>query len=497
VRTANLLVLSLLILVSGVPAVDGLGPSNPPPVALAAASQTFADYARDATATLESTWLAGSAWRLCLAPGCPTTNRDWGADALTYDLYFRWRTTRQPALAPLLQALSSSAPVYAPCSGSHCSQWSDTPLWDGVAAAREYQATGAAEALQHAIGAFNAVQAARTLYARGACSGILYQQPFGGTNHLKTLETGSNYVKAALLLYSSTGNQTYLTDATTMYAAIRRHFLDPRVPLYTVYVFDDGQQCRQLPHRFFASVNGNMIDDGLLLANATHDATYLDDAELTARAVATQLADPRGIYADLQAENDTTEPLVEAMYNLATLAHQAFARDWLIESAAAALSARTANGYGRFFDGPPPVSALTAWQTSGGFALVIAAAALDPEAQPATTNAWAAAGYVAHDIASLPATLTFTGSGIALIGTIGAHCCEAGHARVLVDGRETFDQTGIWQNKSSSGRSLPNAVLFAWRWPASRQHTLTFLPGLFNGKEGGSYLHLAGYLLLP
>jgi hypothetical protein len=94
-----------------------------------------------------------------------------------------------------------------------------------------------------------------------------------------------------------------------------------------------------------------------------------------------------------------------------------------------------------------------------------------------------------------PAQITFTGSGIALIGTIGARCCESGHARVFIDGRETFDHIGIWQNKSSSGRSLADSVLFAWRWPTPGRHTLTFQPGLANAKEGGSFLHLVGYEL--
>ena len=47
---------------------------------------TYADYARNATVTLERTWLTGDAWRMCLLSGCPITNQDWGADAFTYSL---------------------------------------------------------------------------------------------------------------------------------------------------------------------------------------------------------------------------------------------------------------------------------------------------------------------------------------------------------------------------------------------------------------------------
>ena len=67
---------------------------------------------------------------------------------------------------------------------------------------------------------------------------------------------------------------------------------------------------------------------------------------------------------------------------------------------------------------------------------------------------------------------------------------------MLVDGRETFDETGIWQNKSSVGRGIARTVLFAWRWRDSGLHELRFLPGIENGKEGGPFLHVAGYELL-
>jgi hypothetical protein len=90
----------------------------------------------------------------------------------------------------------------------------------------------------------------------------------------------------------------------------------------------------------------------------------------------------------------------------------------------------------------------------------------------------------------LPATVAFRGSSIALLGTLGERCCEAGHARVFVDGRETFDRGGIWQNKSSAGLALPQTVLFAWRWPSASAHVLRLEPGIFNRKEGGAFLHV-------
>jgi uncharacterized protein YyaL (SSP411 family) len=98
-------------------------------------------------------------------------------------------------------------------------------------------------------------------------------------------------VKAALLLYQATGIASYLRDAKATYAAIRAWFLDPQVPLSTVYVFDDGTHCTPLRHRFFGSVNGNMIVNGLLLARATGQPSYREEAIATARAVAQHLAD--------------------------------------------------------------------------------------------------------------------------------------------------------------------------------------------------------------
>jgi len=92
-----------------------------------------------------------------------------------------------------------------------------------------------------------------------------------------------------------------------------------------------------------------------------------------------------------------------------------------------------------------------------------------------------------------PVAFSFTGRAVAIIGTIGEHCCFDGHAQVLVDGSQTFDQTGIWQNKSSSGRSLPDSVLFAWRWPRPGRHTIEIAPAAANAKQGGPFFHMTGY----
>jgi hypothetical protein len=320
---------------------------------------------------------AAGTWRRCLPDAdCGEGNSDWGDDSLTYALAFRWRTTKDPSIPPLMAALAGTAVRYGPCSLPNCDQFSDRAAWDSVADSLEHEITGNGDALQKAQAAFSLI-AGSNAFGLGACPGIDYQLPSGDGNHLKTLETGANYVLAAMLLYRETGTAAYLKAAVAKYAAIRKAFLDRAVPLYSVYVFDDGTSCTQVPHRFFASVNGDMIQDGLLLAAATNDRIYRAQAIATGKAVARYLSDAAGVYAGLQAENDTEEPLVEAMYELATEQHQSFARSWLLSAARAERSARTPAGvYGRFFDGPPPQAPVTEWQFGGGHALAFAAACL-------------------------------------------------------------------------------------------------------------------------
>jgi hypothetical protein len=139
---------------------------------------------------------------------------------------------------------------------------------------------------------------------------------------------------------------------------------------------------------------------------------------------------------------------------------------------------------------------VTAWQSNGGLALVIAAAALSAGSAE-REDPWTTAPLRRVAITTLPYTVRFTGSGIALTGTLGARCCELGRARIFIDGVETFDRTGIWQNKSSAGRPLPESVLFAWRWPRSGSHQIRFEGDAPNAKEGGPFLDVRGITIAP
>jgi hypothetical protein len=473
--------------------VNDLGPQS----YFAGGSPTTGAAAADAvTALLDDYYVGSGLWRDCPETRCWVHNSDWGSDALTNTLYLRWKTANDAAVVPILAALSASERRYAPpCHGERCTTWSDVPMWDAVSALREHEALpNDSVALQKAVAAFWAVEGS-PVYGLGACPTIRYQRPFGRGDRLKTLETDSNGIKAALLLYEATREPQYLTIARDRYHAVRRYFLDARTPLYSVYVFDDGSRCVQAPHRYFASVNGNMIWNGLQLARDTGDERYREQAVATARAVEDDLSDPNGVFSDLQAENDIEEPLIEAMLELATSEHRTFARRWLLTNAAAAYSSRRNDGsYGRFFDGPPPLASTTAWQTSGGFAAQIAAAALAPQVAE-NRSAWSNAVFVDDEIDRAPFSIRFHGSGVALIGTLGEVCCQFGHARIFVDGVETTSGVGVWQNKSSSGQAFPNSVLFAWRWRKPGFHELAVVPGAYNAKEGDSYIHVRGYLV--
>lgn len=458
----------------------------------------YPELATRAIRALETEFYNGTGeWHMCVPKtSCNTKNSDWGADALTNVLAFRWKLTRDRSVLPLITRLERTMHPWVPSrTGS-----SDTVVWDAVAAMREYQVTGDKVALRKAEDAFTWITSPRQAgFATGACPSVDYQWTDRQRGDLKTLETGSNYVKAAILLYQATKSQKYLTAAEAQYAISRQYFLSPSVPLYTDYIIDNGSTCRVLPGRYFASVNGNMIWSGFQLARITGQHFYRRQALATAHAVATHLSDGTGVFADLQADNDIVGPLVEAMYSLATLGHQKFARTWLLTAASAAAADMTPAGtFGRFFDGPPPAGLVTAWQTSGGTELMQAAEALDYSGSPAQQNFWSRARYVSHarDLRHGAVRISFTGRAIALIGDIGAQCCTLGHATVAVDGVRTFNRTGIWQNESSPSIRQPGQVLFAWRWRTAGRHTITISPATYNSIEGGPAFSMTGYLVV-
>jgi hypothetical protein len=430
-------------------------------------------------------------WRECNDADCTATDSDWGADSATYALYLRWTTTHDASIRGAMSQLLDNGPQYGdPCAQAPCPAWSDTPAWDAVAFMREGEITGEQrQAVDRAEAAVRYVEQSAA-FAGGACSGVPYQQAQPNGSHVKTLESDANLIKANLLLYGATRDRDYLDDALLRYGDDRTWFYDYGANLYTVHVVDDGTQCRQVPARFFASVNGDMIWNAVQLWHYTGDRHFYNEALATAQSVDRNLSDARGVFADLQGENDVVEPLVEAMYDLAAQERVQFAREWILRSAAAALSARASDGtFARLFDGPAQRTS-SIWESNGGLALEIAAGALDAGGEATAADAWIGGQDVGETITTLPATIAFNGAGIALSGTIG-RLFESGHVHVFIDGVETFDHTGLWQNYS-----MPpgDSVFFAWRWPTAGPHVIRLEPAM-DTLAGAAQLHLNAQVL--
>src|SRR5262249_738869 len=161
---------------------------------------TYTALATRSARMLETTFYNGlGLWRMCDPAICNTKNRDWGADSLTNLLYFRWLIAHDRTVLPILRTLAGTAHTWI--DGERGS--SDSVMWDAVANVRMYQATGSKAALAKAEAALRWLGTVRGL-GTGACPNVDYQWPFGYKSHLKTIETASNYVKAALLLYKIT-----------------------------------------------------------------------------------------------------------------------------------------------------------------------------------------------------------------------------------------------------------------------------------------------------
>lgn len=436
-------------------------------------------------------YAGNGAWRDCNTLNCRSHDSDWGADSATYSLFMRWNTMHDPSIRFTMAQLLNNGPQYGdPCDGAPCAAWSDTPAWDAVAFMREAEVLDEnPQAIAKAKAALRYAEQSRA-FQGGACTGVPFQLPQPNESDVKTLETDANLMKADLLVYAATHERSYLNDALMRYGDDRTWFLDRDAGMYTVHVRDDGTQCVQVPDRFFASVNGDMIWSGLQLWRYTGQRHFFDEAVETAQSVDRNLSDSRGVFVDLQGENDVEEPLVEAMYDLASDGDLGFARDWIVRNATAALSARAADGtFSRLFDGPPQ-GMTSIWESNGGIALEIAAGALNPVAATGAADVWNGGSSVGKTITKLPATVVFNGAGIALSGTI-SELCTSGHVHVFIDGVETFDRTGLWQN-----HTMPHgeSVFFAWRWTSPGLHVIQLEPAN-DTLAGVDLLHLDALVL--
>ncbi|HEX9030854.1 MAG TPA: hypothetical protein VF834_03350, partial [Streptosporangiaceae bacterium] len=142
---------------------------------VAASGATYAALATRSVRLLEQDFYNGTGlWHMCLPAICNTKNRDWGADALTNLLYFRWMTSHDPSVVPIMTRLAQTAPMWAP----HAPASSDSVMWDAVADMRMYQVTGSKLALAKAEAAVRWLGTVPGL-GSGACPAADYQWPYG------------------------------------------------------------------------------------------------------------------------------------------------------------------------------------------------------------------------------------------------------------------------------------------------------------------------------
>lgn len=472
---------------------------------------SFAQMGEVAASTLVTVFYRGKGvWWLDAAAAGGTgrnSSHDWGADSMIYAAWLRWTTVQDARVPKIMAEMQQSSVDYA--KGSM--RWSDVPMWDSIADSREFDVLKtvrpalAAKALEKAKSAFAYVDAdtQHCQFARGAAPTIDFQT--AKRPHYKTLETDGNYIKAAILLYDETGDPQYLARAERKYAAVRTYFLDPTVPLYTLEGSDDGTTWSPHPRLFFSSINGIMLWNSYRLGLLTKKSAYTQDAVASLHAIVDHLADATGIFESLEAEWDTHEPMVEAMWMLAKSGDAAvapIASRWITANATAAASSVADDGLrDRFFGGIAPLvthppagqpARVTAWQEAGGFALAMAAADLAGRTT-AATDYWRGATYHALDLAvgEAPQSITCTARAITLIGPL-----EAGRRHVLVsiDGVPLESQMGIFP---TCEQRCPNAVLFAWRWPTGGSHTILLTPDVAKKNAKTKPLQLDGYYTVP
>ncbi len=274
---------------------SGLGPSTTKRGGQAAPSTTsgatFAALGRQAVRTLERDYSTGAGtWNTCLPKICGTGNIDWGDDSLTYSLYFHWWLTHDRGVIPIMNALAGTAYSYTPGTAS----WSDVPMWDTIADIRGYQVASPATRARWPRPRPPSVSSPSTTRpnspsapARASSTSSRAAEPAQDAGDRLQLHQGRAAVPGHPLSALPAGGHSGIQRDPGLLPG-------PRVPLYTVYVFDSGKACHQVPARYFGSVNGNMIWAGFWLARATGHGLYRQQALATAHAVQRHLADISG-----------------------------------------------------------------------------------------------------------------------------------------------------------------------------------------------------------
>ena len=167
-----------------------------------------------------------------------------------------------PAVAPIMNALTATSPT------SH-SGLSDVPLWDSIAAAREYQVTGNLAALRKAE-ALSASWPTRSSSRSAPARASSTSSPAAAAPSSRPWRPAPTTSRPPLLLYQITTPRSYLTQARGPVPGGPAVLPVPGRPaLHRLRVRQRVVLHARCPGRYFGSVNGNMIWAGYYLAQAT------------------------------------------------------------------------------------------------------------------------------------------------------------------------------------------------------------------------------------
>lgn len=154
----------------------------------------------------------------------------------------------------------------------------DDNNWIGLDLVAAYRISGRRAILRRAQGVFRFLVSGWATDAGAACpGGVFWARP--PLSHIRTTVSTANAALVALRLYEVTGRRNYLAWAERMYDWVRHCLAGPN-GLYYDHVDSLGNVSRQE----WTYNQGAMVAAGVLLAKATGDHTYFDQAQASAKA---------------------------------------------------------------------------------------------------------------------------------------------------------------------------------------------------------------------
>jgi hypothetical protein len=183
-----------------------------------------------------------------------------------------YERTGDPQQRQLINSLCATWLIESPIPWSG-DGWNDDIGWFSLALVRGYQMTGNTNFLAAAEYGFNMA------FARGWDTnfnngGIWEEQPADTTNAHKEPLSCDSLEQAALMIYQSTSNAMYLTQAEQIYSWVRTNMFNPSMGL----VYNDVYTNK--PPDMGANLynEGTFVDCANLLHNITGQQMYYDDA---------------------------------------------------------------------------------------------------------------------------------------------------------------------------------------------------------------------------